>query len=191
MSSPRRNGASDVPDPPDLPYELRRSRIQGRGAFATRRIRPGTRIVEYVGERISREEADVRYDDEAMERHHTFLFAVDDETVIDAAYGGNSSRYINHSCDPNCQAVIEDGRVFIDALTNIQPGTELTYDYAYERNDDHDVESERLYACHCGAPNCRGTILAPRKEPRKGTKKRGTKRAKRTRRSRGKARRTT
>jgi SET domain-containing protein len=182
MSSPRRDGASD------LPYEIRRSRIQGRGAFATRRIRPGARIVEYVGERITRDEADVRYDDTSMERHHTFLFAVDDETVIDAAYGGNSSRYINHSCEPNCQAVIEDGRVFIEAVKNIQPGSELTYDYAYERSDDHDEESERLYACHCGTPSCRGTILAPRKATKKSSTTKRTSKTKRTKRARAKAR---
>jgi len=164
MSSSLRAPQSSRTDRADLPYEIRKSRIQGRGAFATRRIRPGTRIVEYVGERITREEADARYDDEAMSRHHTFLFAVDDDTVIDATRGGNSSRYINHSCEPNCEAVIDDGRVFIEAVKNIQPGTELTYDYAYERNDDHDEESERLYACYCGAPSCRGTILAPKKK---------------------------
>jgi len=149
------------------PFEIRRSRIQGRGAFATRRIRPGARIIEYVGERISREEADARYDDAAMERHHTFLFAVDADTVIDAARRGNAARYINHSCDPNCQAVIEDGRIFIEALVNIQPGVELTYDYAYERTDDHGPEDEALYACRCGTAKCRGSILAPKKQ-RKG-----------------------
>jgi len=148
------------------PFEIRRSRIQGRGAFATRRIRPGARIIEYVGERISREEADARYDDAAMERHHTFLFAVDADTVIDAARRGNAARYINHSCDPNCQAVIEDGRIFIEALVNIQPGVELTYDYAYERTDDHGPEDEALYACRCGTAKCRGSILAPKRKPK-------------------------
>jgi len=182
MSSSVRPSSSSRTDRADLPYEIRKSRIQGRGAFATRRIRAGTRIVEYVGERITREEADARYDDESMARHHTFLFAVDDDTVIDAAHGGNSARFINHSCDPNCEAVIEDGRVFIEAVKNIQPGAELTYDYAYERNDDHDEESERLYACHCGAPTCRGTILAPKRKaaPRKaGVRKAGARKGRR------------
>ncbi len=151
----------------DLPFELRRSKIQGRGAFATRRIRAGQPLIEYLGERISREEGDRRYDDGAMGRHHTFLFAVDDDTVIDGGRHGNVSRFINHSCDPNCQAVTDDGRIFIEAIKNIQPGTELVYDYAYERTAEHTEEDERLYACRCGSANCRGSILAPKKKPRR------------------------
>jgi SET domain-containing protein len=146
---------------------LRKSPIQGRGAFATRRIPEGTRIIEYTGERISQTEADRRYDDDAMERHHTFLFLVEDDVIVDAARGGNAARFINHSCDPNCEAVIEDGRVFIDALRDIAPGEELTYDYAYQREGRYRKEWERLYACTCGAPNCRGTILKPRKKRRR------------------------
>jgi len=158
----------------DHPFEIRRSAIQGRGAFATRRIRAGQRIIEYVGEHISRDEGDRRYDDAHMGRHHTFLFALDDGSVIDAAVGGNEARFINHSCDPNCQAIEEDGRIFIEALRNIQPGTELVYDYAYERSDDHTEEDEQLYVCRCGSPKCRGSILAPvkRKRGNKGAKRR-------------------
>jgi SET domain-containing protein len=148
---------------PDLPFELRRSSIQGLGAFATRRISKGTRIIEYVGERITEEESDRRYDDASMKRHHTFLFSLDDGTVIDAAVGGNEARFINHSCDPNCEAVIERKRIYIEAIRTIQPGTELAYDYAYERSDDCDEETERLYVCRCGSKKCRGTILAPKK----------------------------
>ena len=159
----------------DAPFELRRSAIQGRGAFATRRIRPGARIIEYLGEHISRDEGDRRYDDEHMGRHHTFLFALDDGSVIDAAVRGNEARFINHSCDPNCQAIEEDGRIFIEAIRNIQPGTELTYDYAYERTDDHTDEDEALYVCRCGAKKCRGTILAPVEKKRKKRKKRAGK----------------
>lgn len=156
----------------ELPFEVRRSQIQGRGAFATRRIRPGQRIIEYTGERISRDEGDRRYDDEHMGRHHTFLFALEDGSVLDAAVGGNEARYLNHSCDPNCQAIEEDGRIYIEALRNISPGAELVYDYAYERTDDHTEEDERLYVCRCGAKNCRGSILAPKRKTR-GKKKRG------------------
>lgn len=145
-------------------FELRKSDIQGRGAFATRRIRKGTRIIEYVGEKITSEEGDERYDDSAMGRHHTFLFSLDNGYVIDAAVGGNEARFINHSCDPNCEAIIEKGHIYIDALRTIQPGEELAYDYAYERSDDHTDEDEKLYKCRCGAANCRGTILAPLKK---------------------------
>ncbi len=145
------------------PYlEIRKSRIQGRGGFAARRIRSGTRIIEYTGELISQDEANRRYDDDTMGRHHTFLFSIDDDQVLDGAVGGNESRYINHSCAPNCQAVNEDGRIFIEALTTIEPGEELLYDYAYARTPENDsAEGEALYACKCGAPNCRGSILEP------------------------------
>jgi hypothetical protein len=186
-----------VTSPQKAPYfELRRSQIQGRGAFATRRIRAGTRIIEYTGELISQDEANRRYDDDSMSRHHTFLFSVDDDRVIDGAAGGNDSRYINHSCAPNCEAVNEDGRIFIEALRTIEPGEELAYDYAYARTPENDnPEGEALYACRCGAPTCRGTILEParkrraRKAAKKGAPKRGA--AKRGATTRGAAKRGT
>ena len=164
--------------PPAEPYyEIRRSGIQGRGAFALRPIRKGTRIVEYTGEVITQDEGDRRYDDENMARHHTFLFDLDDGTVVDGAVGGSDARYINHSCDPNCETVIVDGRIFVEALRTIRPGEELVYDYKYERTSAHTAEDEELYACRCGAENCRGTILAPPK-PRKKRKRKSPVRAK-------------
>jgi SET domain-containing protein len=153
---------------------IRRSRIAGKGAFATRRIRKGQRIIEYVGERISEEESDRRYPDDAAHAvHHTFLFAVDDNTVIDASRGGNQARFINHSCQPNCEAIDEDGRIFIFAMKNIQPGNELTYDYQYARSEDDEPHEESIYPCYCGAPRCRGTILEPRKRRKSKTPGRG------------------
>jgi SET domain-containing protein len=146
---------------PNPYFELRTSRIQGTGAFATRTIRKGTRIIEYLGQRISWRTADKRYDDEKMNRHHTFLFTVDDKTCIDAAVNGNEARFINHSCDPNCEAINDRKRIFIEAIRTIPAGTELVYDYQYERTDDHSPEDERFYKCRCGSPKCRGTILAP------------------------------
>ena len=145
-------------------FELRRSAIQGQGGFAIRPIRRGTRIIEYTGERITPAEADKRYDDEGMGRHHTFLFSVDKSTVIDAAVNGNEARFINHSCAPNCEAIDERKRIYIEAIRDIAAGEELTYDYAYERDGTEDEEGERLYTCKCGAATCRGTILAPPKK---------------------------
>lgn len=150
-------------------YEIRRSKIQGRGVFAEKRIRPGQRIIEYVGERISNAESDRRYDDESMRRHHTFLFTLDKKTVVDGNSQGNDARYINHSCDPNCEAVIEKGKIWIYAKKNIQPGVELAYDYQYERAGSAD--DEKFYECHCGSPKCRGTIMKPRRRRRKRTRK--------------------
>jgi SET domain-containing protein len=148
--------------PPKPLFEVRDSSIQGRGAFALRRIRKGQRIIEYTGERICDEEAYTRYDDTTMKRHHTFLFAVDDDLSIDGASGGNDARFINHSCDPNCEAWIEDkDRVFIYAKKDIAKGGELTYDYAYTGVDAKDPEVRAMYVCHCGAPKCRGSIVQP------------------------------
>jgi uncharacterized protein len=146
---------------PNPYFELRTSEIQGTGAFAIRTIKKGTRIIEYLGQRISWRTADKRYDDEKMNRHHTFLFTVDDKTCIDAAVNGNSARFINHSCDPNCEAINDRKRIFVEAIRTIPAGTELVYDYQYERTDDHTAEDERFYKCRCGSPKCRGTILAP------------------------------
>jgi SET domain-containing protein len=143
------------------PYlELRTSAIQGTGAFATRAIKKGTRLIEYTGQRISWRTADKRYDDEKMGRHHTFLFTVDDKVCIDGAVKGNEARFLNHSCDGNCEAINDRKRIFIEARRNIKPGEELLYDYQYERTDEHTEEDEQFYACRCGAAKCRGSILA-------------------------------
>ena len=157
-------------------YEVRSSDIHGRGVFAARRIRKGTRIVEYRGERIDNDEADQRYDETDMKRHHTFLFTLDGKTVIDGAIesGGGDASFINHSCEPNCEAVITDKRIYIQALTTIEPGTELAYDYQYERTGDNDDELAKFYFCECGSDGCRGSIMKPAKRQwrkRKNSKK--------------------
>jgi hypothetical protein len=158
-------------------YEIRRSKIDGSGAFALRDIPKGTRIDEYVGERISNAEADRRYRDHEMETHHTWLFQLDGNVTIDAAVGGSDSRFINHSCDPNCEALEEKKRIFIYSVRAIPKGSELAYDYAYARDEDDedDDEWERFYACRCGSSKCRGTILAPKKATPKPALKAKTK----------------
>ena len=152
---------------PNPYFEVRQSAIQGKGAFATRNIRKGTRLIEYLGQRITWRTADKRYDDEKMGRHHTFLFTVDDKTVIDAAVKGNDARFLNHSCDGNCEAISDRKRIFIEARKTIKAGEELLYDYQYERTDDHTEEDEKFYACRCGSPKCRGSILAPKPAAKK------------------------
>ena len=159
-----------------LAFAIRTSKIQGRGAFSTRRIAKGARIIEYLGECIDEHESDVRYPDDEMGRHHTFLFSIGDGTrVLDAGPLEWPAKFINHSCDPNCEAIEEeDGRVFISALKNIADGVELSYDYAYERTTEHTEADEKLYVCRCASPKCRGTIMAPPK-PAKKSKKSGRK----------------
>jgi SET domain-containing protein len=147
--------------------EVRSSSIHGSGVFALRRIAAGTRIIEYVGERVSHAEADRRYEGRDVNDNHTFLFIVDKRVVIDAGVGGNAARFINHSCVANCETVIENRRVFIEAIKTIEPGEELTYDYLIQREDDDPPDIEQIFACRCGAPGCRGTMLAPPKMPRR------------------------
>lgn len=150
-----------------LPFTVRRSPIHGRGAFASHPIRAGTRIVEYAGERITPEEAERRepgtMPSEGAGGHHTFLFAIDDEVVIDAGAGGNEARWINHSCALNCDAAIDGGRIYIEAIRDIAPGEELAYDYAYVLPERHTPAAKRRFPCSCGAPGCRGTMLAKKR----------------------------
>lgn len=143
-------------------FVVKHSKIAGRGGFATRDIKKGERVIEYLGERVSHAVADARYDDHSKRVHHTFLFAVTRQTVIDAAVNGNDARFLNHSCDANCEALIERSRVFIEAIKDIRKGDEIAYDYAYTRDGTESDEDEyTLYGCRCGTKKCRGTILAP------------------------------
>ncbi|MEP6618342.1 MAG: SET domain-containing protein-lysine N-methyltransferase [bacterium] len=146
-----------------LPFEIRVSPMQGQGAFATEHILDGVRLIEYAGERLTPLQADERYPDVDGERHHTFLFAIDDDIVIDAAVDGNDARFINHSCDPNCDAVIDEGHIWIETIRDIEPGEELAYDYAYVLEERHTPAAKRRFPCNCGAAACRGTILAKKR----------------------------
>ena len=133
------------------------------GAFATDRIPSRTRLIEYAGERLTSAEADARYPDDDTQRHHTYLFAIDDDIVVDAAVNGNDARFINHSCDPNCDAVIDDLRIWIETIRDVEPGEELSYDYAYVLDERHTPAAKRRFPCHCGSVKCRGTILAKKR----------------------------
>ena len=141
--------------------EVRESALHGLGVFAASRIRKGTRVIEYLGERVSHAEADRRYEHKEADDAHTFLFIVDSRTVIDAGVGGNEARFVNHGCDPNCESVIEERRVFIDALRTIEPGEELTYDYQIQREPDDPPDVDAVFACRCGSERCRGSMLWP------------------------------
>jgi SET domain-containing protein len=148
--------------------EVRYSAIHGYGVFALRRIRKGTTVLEYRGDRVTHEQANARYANKDPKDNHTFLFTVDARTVIDAGVDGNEARYVNHGCEPNCQTVNMDKRIFIEAIRTIQPGEELAYDYQIQRDDDDPVDIEAIFACRCGAQGCRGSMLeAPEKKPQR------------------------
>jgi hypothetical protein len=162
-------------------YEVRKSGVHGYGGFAKRDIPKGTRITEYLGDRISHKEADQRYEDHEENDNHTFLFIVDKRTVIDAGVGGNNARFINHQCDPNCESTIEKGHVWIETIRKVKAGEELGYDYQIGREKDDPDNVDEIYACRCGSARCRGTMLWPakREDLNKKKKKRKKKVARR------------
>jgi SET domain-containing protein len=143
---------------------VRNSPIHGRGVFALRPIAKGARIIEYKGKLITDEEADRRYGRLHENSSHTMLFSVEGGWVIDATRGGNSARWINHSCQPNCEIEEEGHRVFIEALRDIRPGEEIIYDYNLQIGERHTKKAKRENACLCGARRCRGTMLGKDEE---------------------------
>lgn len=143
--------------------QVRRSGVHGRGVFALQDIAEGEVIVEYAGKVISYEESQRRHPHDPAHPNHTFFFQIDGNRVIDGGDGGNSARWINHSCDPNCFAEEVEDRIFISALRNISAGEELGYDYGLIIEERYTAKLKADYACHCGAADCRGTMLAPKR----------------------------
>ncbi len=146
--------------------QVRRSGVHGKGVFALQPIAAGETLIEYIGEIIDWPEALRRHPHDPTDPNHTFYFSLDDGShVIDANVGGNASRWINHACEPNCEADEDEGRVFIKALHDLSPGDELFYDYGLVIDERYTPKLKKDYACRCGSARCRGTMLAP-KRPR-------------------------
>jgi SET domain-containing protein len=143
--------------------QVRRSGVHGKGVFALRPIAAGETLIEYTGELITWPEALRRHPHDPTDPNHTFYFHIDDRHVIDANVGGNASRWINHACDPNCESDEVDGRIFIKARRDIAPGEELFYDYGLVIDERYTPKLKKEYACRCGSPRCRGTMLAPKR----------------------------
>ena len=143
-----------------LAYAIRKSATHGRGAFATRTIRKGAKIIEYRGKRSSYDEACEKPDSDPADPFHTLLFEVSDGSVIDAGIRGSAAKWINHSCAPNCEPIEHDDfRIFIHAKRTIHAGEELTYDYRLVYHGRLSKRARNGMACRCGARNCRGTML--------------------------------
>ena len=142
--------------------QVRRSGVHGKGVFALQDLAEGETLIEYVGEVISWDEAQDRHPHDPKDPNHTFYFHVNEDRVIDALHGGNSSRWINHSCNPNCEADEENERIFIKALRNIKAGEELSYDYGLVIDEPYTKKLKAEYPCWCGHANCRGTLLSPK-----------------------------
>ena len=147
--------------------QTRRSGVHGKGVFALTGIAEGETIIEYVGAIISWKEAQRRHPHDPTDPNHTFYFHIDDGRVIDAVVGGNASRWINHSCEPNCEAEEDGCRVFIKALADISPGDELFFDYGLVVDERYTAALKKQYECRCGSASCRRTMLAPRRGSRK------------------------
>jgi len=150
--------------------EARLSPIHGNGIFATQDIAKGERVIRYQGALRTHEEVDEEYGGQD-ENGHTFLFTLNDTYVIDANVRANIARWMNHSCDPNCEAVVEEDdkgrpekdKVFIEAIKDIAKGEELTYNYGIVLEERHTPKLKKLWGCRCGADNCTGTMLQPKR----------------------------
>jgi len=148
---------------------VRRSPIHGKGVYAATDLPADIDLIQYKGRLITHAQADRGYGDGA-DTGHTFLFTLNDKYIVDANVDGNDARWINHSCKPNCRAYIEDNgggkkdRVMIETLRRIRAGEELTYDYGITLDVRHDAKMKEVWACRCGAKNCIGTMLKPKRK---------------------------
>ena len=150
--------------------KARKSAIHGNGVFAVEPLKKGERIIRYRG--LLRTHAEVDADDSGdVESGHTFLFTLNDEYVLDANYNGNDARWMNHSCAPNCEAVVEESatgdrredKIFIEAIRNIKPGEELVYNYGITLAERHTPRLKKIWECRCGSKKCTGTMLQPKR----------------------------
>ncbi len=147
---------------------VRNSPIHGRGVFAARNIAADTFLIEYEGERISEKKAAKRHGLDPENPYHTFFFSLENGKLIDGGVDGSDARWINHACEPNCEAREEKGRVYIYSLRDLQRGEELNYDYGLILDERQTKALKKAYECRCGAPTCRGTMLAkPEKKKKK------------------------
>ncbi len=150
------------------PYvKIKKSGIHNNGAFATKRIPKGTRIIEYVGEQITKKEADKRI--KAIEEKAAmtgipetyYIFTKDDKHDIDGDVPWNTAKWFNHSCDPNCESEDDEGQIWVLAKRDIAKGEELTYDYGFEFGE----EGYENLICRCGSENCVGYIIRQKDWP--------------------------
>jgi SET domain-containing protein len=173
LKSPAPSALTDAGASRGRRIQVRRSGIHGKGVFALQPIAAGETILEYTGKVITWKQAQKRPPHNPDEPNHTFFFHIDDKHVIDGGDGGNAAKWINHACGPNCEADEdeEEHRVFIKALRDIEPGEELNYDYGLILEGKHTKEVKEEFACRCGTPECRGTMLAPKKKDKDKKKK--------------------
>ena len=143
-------------------YKVKNSKVHGKGIYATQNIKKGIKIIEYLGEKISRKEGDRRSELRIKKYLNSknigsvYIFQLNAKQDIDGSPLYNKARYINHSCDPNCEVDIENGKIWISSLRRIKKGEELSYDYGYS----FDKEDYKDHPCKCNSKNCIGYIIS-------------------------------
>ena len=138
----------------------RKSNVHGRGLFATQNIKKGSQIIEYVGDKVTKREGDRRADKQINKAKKNknngmvYVFELNKRYDIDGDVSYNYARLINHSCNPNCEVVIDNNHLWISAIKNIKKNHELSYNYGYSYDTDYDE-----HKCKCGSSKCVGYIL--------------------------------
>ena len=140
----------------------KKSKIHGVGIIASENIKKGTKIIEYIGEKVTKKEGDRRSEKRIRNylgkknQGSVYVFELNKKYDIDGSPKYNKARYINHSCSPNCEVDILKGQIWIVAIKNIKKEDELSYDYGYpfEKEDYED------HVCKCGSNNCIGYIIS-------------------------------
>jgi len=158
-STAGKTGSDNVPSTGGRRTQVRKSNVHGKGVYAVRPIKAGEMVLEYKGKIITWRKALALHPHDPSQPNHTFYFHLDDGHVIDGKQGGNSARWINHGCEPNLEAEQDGNRVFLRALRDIAVGEELLFDYALMIEGRKTAKVRKEYACFCGAPGCRGTML--------------------------------
>ena len=136
----------------------KKSKIHGMGIYASKDIPKNTKIIEYIGEKISKKEGDIRSEKRikkylnSKKTGSVYIFELNSKYDIDGSKRYNKARYINHSCDPNCEVDIKDGEIWISSIKKIKKGDELSYDYGYA----FDKDDYKDHVCKCGSKFCIG-----------------------------------
>ena len=143
-------------------WKVKKSKIHASGVFATEKIEKNTKIIQYIGDKISKAEGDRRSEKRLKKYLHSkatgsvYIFELNKRYDIDGAKSYNKARFINHSCSPNCEVDIIKGQIWISSIKQIQKGDELTYDYGYE----FDKDDYKDHICKCRSKNCIGYIIS-------------------------------
>ena len=149
-------------------WQVKKSKVHANGVFATKKISKNTKIIEYIGEKINRSEGNRRSEKRIKKYLNSnktgsvYIFELNNRYDIDGSFNYNKARYINHSCNPNCEVEIIDGHIWIVSIKNIKKGEELSYDYGYE----FDKDDFRDHVCKCGSKDCIGFIISSDQWPK-------------------------